>query len=260
MSTILEKIAAVRRERLQDEMRGTKLDVLESLAKQNPPALDFCEAMKAPGIHVIAEVKKASPSAGTIRNGVDPRELALCYQRGGASAISVLTEKDHFRGDLLDLKKVREAVSLPLLRKDFIIDPYQVVEARAAGADSFLLITALLDRLTLESFLRIGREWGMEPVVEVHTREELDVALEGEARLIGINNRDLATFKVDIDTSLKLAAYVPPDRVVISESGIRTGQDVARLEAAGVRAVLVGEALVRASNVSAKIGELVHAI
>lgn len=260
MSTILETIASIRRKRLAEQMRSTSRELLESRAREREAALDFLAALRSPGVHVIAEVKKASPSAGIIRRDVDPKELANAYETGGAAAISVLTEQDHFHGDISDLRQVRESVAIPVLRKDFITDPYQVVEARASGADSFLLITALLDVTSLTSLVATGREWGMEPLVEVHTRSELDTALEAGATIIGINNRDLRTFKVDIETSLKLSAYVPTDRVVVSESGIRDREDVARLAAAGIRTILVGEVLVRSGDPAAKIGELINGV
>lgn len=260
MSTILETIASIRGKRLAQQVRSTSRELLESHAREREPALDFLAALSAPGVHVIAEVKKASPSAGVLRSDVDTKKLAKAYETGRAAAISVLTEQDHFRGDISDLRQVRESVAIPVLRKDFITDPYQVVEARASGADSFLLITALLDVTSLTSLLAAGREWGMEPLVEVHTRSELDTALDAGATIIGINNRDLRTFKVDIETSLKLSAFVPADRVVVSESGIKEREDVARLAAAGIRAILVGETLVRSSDPAAKIGELIDGV
>jgi indole-3-glycerol phosphate synthase len=260
VSTILEKIASIRRKRLAEQMGCTSRELLESRAQDREPALDFLAALSAPGTHVIAEIKKASPSAGIIRGNIAPQEMAKAYETGGASAISVLTEQDHFCGDISDLREVRAGVSIPVLRKDFITDPYQIVEARASGADSFLLITTLLDVTSLKSLMAVGREWGMEPLVEVHTRSELDTAVDAGARIIGINNRDLRTFQVDIETSLKLSSHVPDDRVVVSESGIRANEDMVRLAAAGIKAVLVGEALVRSSDPAAKIRELINGV
>jgi indole-3-glycerol phosphate synthase len=161
-------------------------------------------------------------------------------------------------GDLVDLAHVREAATLPILRKDFLTDPYQVVETRAWGADSLLLIAALLDGPQLATLIRTAREWGMEPLVEAHSRLELEKALDSGARIVGINNRDLRTFSVNLETSLNLASLVPPDRIVVAESGIHSADDVRRLAAAGIKAALIGEALVKAPDATAKIGELTH--
>ena len=208
------------------------------------------------GIKLIAEIKAASPSLGVLREGLDPVALALEYQRAGATAISVLTDKKFFHGSLSNLEEVRKTVDLPLLRKDFIIDGYQLYEARVAGADAVLLIARLLDKKTLSAFLKVADQLGLACLVEVHTEEELKKVLDTHARLIGINNRDLDTFKVDMNTTLKLLPLVPVDRIVVSESGIHNREDVRRLEKAGVRAILVGEALVRSKDVTYKIKEL----
>ncbi len=258
MSTILEIIASTRQSRLIQEKERTSQGVLERRASEIPPALDFHAALARPGFHVIAEVKKASPSAGVLAKGMDARKLARAYELGGASAISVLTEPDYFMGDLVDLAHVREAATLPILRKDFLTDPYQVVETRAWGADSLLLIAALLDGPQLATLIRTAREWGMEPLVEAHSRLELEKALDSGARIVGINNRDLRTFSVNLETSLNLASLVPPDRIVVAESGIHSADDVRRLAAAGIKAALIGEALVKAPDATAKIGELTH--
>jgi len=207
---------------------------------------------------IIAEVKKASPSLGVIREDLDVGRLVEAYQEGGAGAISVLTEQDHFQGSISVLAEVRKMVSLPILRKDFIIDPYQIVEARAAGADSFLLIAALPDLATLRDLIQCGREWHMEPLVEVHNSAELQMVLQTDAQVIGINNRDLTTFRVDPNTTIDLAKGVPSDRILVTESGIRTRDDILRLADAGVRGFLIGETLVRADDPAAKIRELLN--
>lgn len=258
MSTILDTIASARQSRLSKEKERTSQEALERRASEIPPALDFYAALTRPGFHVIAEVKKASPSAGVLAKRMDARKLARAYELGGASAISVLTEPDYFMGDLADLAHVRGAATLPILRKDFLTDPYQVVETRAWGADSLLLIASLLDGPLLATLIRTAREWGMEPLVEAHNRLELEKALDSGARIVGINNRDLRTFSVSLETSLNLASLVPPDRIVVAESGIHSADDVRRLVAAGIKAALIGEALVKAPDATAKIGELTH--
>jgi indole-3-glycerol phosphate synthase len=241
-----------------EEKRLTTLEALERTARLKPPPRGFAGAFAGSRPCIIAEVKKASPSRGVIKENLDVRKLVEAYEEGGAGAISVLTEQDHFRGSISVLAKVRKTVSLPILRKDFIIDPFQIVEARAAGADSFLLIAALLDLGALHSLLQFGREWHMEPLVEVHNLAELQMVLQTDALVIGINNRDLTTFHVDLNTTVELAKIVPPDRIVVSESGIRTRDDVLRLADAGVRGFLIGETLVRADDPAVKIRELLN--
>ncbi|MBI4964622.1 MAG: indole-3-glycerol phosphate synthase TrpC [Desulfomonile tiedjei] len=258
MTTILYKIVQARLARLAEEQFVTSVDVLASRATETAPPLDFASAFKGPGIHVIAEIKKASPSKGLLKSNFDPKALGLAYEDGGAVAVSVLTEQDHFMGSLSALTKVRDAVSVPILRKDFIVDEYQVVETRAAGADSFLLIAGLLDAPRLRYLIERGREWQMEPLVEVHNLSELSIALESGARIIGINNRDLATFNVDIDVTLQLMKHIPSNRIVVSESGIRTREEILSLKEAGVAGFLIGESIVTSSDPAAKIRELVH--
>jgi indole-3-glycerol phosphate synthase len=206
-------------------------------------------------IRVIAEVKKASPSKGIIRTDMDPVDIARQYAAAGASAISVLTEEDFFQGHPSYLTRIGEAVALPLLRKDFILEPYQVVEARVLGADAFLLIVSLLDDARLEALIGLGRDLGMTALVEVHTAEELARAVASPAEVIGINNRNLKTFVTDLHTTLALVGGISSDRVVVSESGIREPRDMARL-ADRVDAVLVGEALMRAPDPGEKLREL----
>lgn len=258
MGTILDKIVAARLARLAEEKAAASLDVLKQRASEKSPPLDFAGAFRGPGIHIIAEVKKASPSKGLLKPQFDPATLGRSYEEGGAAAVSVLTEQDHFMGSMSALEEVRGAVSAPILRKDFILDPYQIVEARAAGADSFLLIAGLLDLGRLRSLIDQGREWGMEPLIEVHDLPELNMAIESGARIIGINNRDLKTFRVDIRVTLQLIKNVPKGRIVVSESGISTRDEILRLGDAGVAGFLIGECLVTSSDPASKIRELIH--
>ncbi len=253
MTAILRKIAGLRLNRLAQEMRAVSRETLEQRASDGQPAQNFAEVFAQPGIHVIAEIKKASPSRGVLKNNLDSEQLAGTYAQGGASAISVLTEADHFLGSLSALTLVKNATSLPVLRKDFILDPYQVVETRSAGADSFLLIAALLDASSLRFLVKEGRKWGMEPLVEVHDAGELKMALKAEAVVIGVNNRDLNTFLVDVSTSLKLIEQIPAECIAISESGIKSRDQVVRLSEAGFRGFLIGESLVTSADPVAKL-------
>lgn len=208
------------------------------------------------GLGLIAEVKAASPSKGILRHDMNPSQIALEYQEGGATAISVLTDEKFFHGRLAHLEDVRRAVRLPLLRKDFIIDEYQLVEARTSGADAVLLIAAILDEKKLEALLSSAGRLGLNCLVEVHTEGELKKVLDTPATLVGINNRDLHTFKTDLKTTIRLRPLVPEDRTVVSESGIKSRGDVRRLEDAGVDAILVGEALVQSEDIERDIREL----
>lgn len=205
---------------------------------------------------LIAEVKKASPSAGVIAESFDPVQIAKTYESAGANAISVLTDERFFQGRLSDMTRVRAAVGLPVLRKDFILDEAQIYEAAFAGADAILLIVAALEQEALERLLAVAADCQLDALVEVHTMEELDRALETEARIIGINNRNLATFEVDLRTTEELSEQVPEEIVLVSESGIRTAEDTRRVLACGCNAVLVGETLMRAQDVRAAVAEL----
>jgi indole-3-glycerol phosphate synthase len=209
-------------------------------------------------VNIIAEFKRRSPSKGVICADADPAATARDYERGGAVAVSVLTEQDFFDGSLDDLRVVREVVSLPILRKDFIVDQYQVYESAAAGADSLLLIVAALDDASLAHLRRITEdELGMDALVEVHTSEELKRALACDAKLIGVNNRDLRTFNVSLETSIELAREAPADVVLISESGLNTRADLLKLQSHGYRGFLMGESLMRANNVEATLRVLI---
>ncbi len=258
MTTVLDKIADLRLTRLAEEKKTTSRPALEKRAVETSPPVDFAEVFGGSRIHVIAEIKKGSPSRGLLKPDLDTEQLAKAYSAGGASAISVLTETDHFFGSLSALTMVKSAVSLPVLRKDFILDPYQVVETRASGADSFLLIAALLKGTSLSSLITEGRKWGMEPLVEVHNVGELETALKAGARVIGVNNRDLKTFHVDVDVSLKLVKHIPSECIAISESGIRTRDQIVRLADAGFRGFLIGESLVTSADPAATIRGFLH--
>ena len=205
---------------------------------------------------IIAEIKKASPSAGLIRADFDPVAIARIYERHGAAAISVLTDQKFFQGELQFLTAVRAQVQVPLLRKDFVVDPYQVYEARCYGADAVLLIAAVLDVPQLVDLAALSQELGLEPLVEVHTAAELEKALECSCRMIGINNRDLHTFRTDVGTTLELLQHIPADYVVVSESGLQDYATIARLAAHGVAAFLIGESLMREADIGAKLAEL----
>jgi indole-3-glycerol phosphate synthase len=220
---------------------------LRAEASEQPPPRDLVRALAAPGLSVVAEIKRASPSRGPIDRNLDPATLAATYERGGAAAISVLTERHHFLGSLDDLRMVRAAVELPVLRKDFIVDPAQIWEARAVGADAVLLIVAALDDTEFAGLLNETHEAGMEALVEAHDANELDRARSAGARVIGINNRDLGSFAVDLGTAERLAGNLA-GVVSIAESGIWSPADARRMQDAGYDAVLVGESLVRAPD------------
>jgi len=258
MSSILDRIVAETRTRLSDRKRAVPESALRERLAGAAAVRDFAAALAAPGIGVIAEIKRASPSAGVIREACDPAAIAGGYEANGAAAISVLTEPRHFRGSLDDLRAVRAAVGIPVLRKDFIVDPYQVVDARAAGADAVLLIAAVLDDGDLRALLAAVHGLEMAALVEVHSQGELERVLATDARIVGINNRDLSTFMVDLATTERLVAENDlGGRVVVSESGITSDEDLRRLARAGVDAVLVGTALMRADDPGRALKRLV---
>ena len=255
-STILDEIIAHKREEVALQKQVKPLDAWKAGAEAPPPPRDFLAALRAPGVSLIAEVKKASPSKGLLCLDFDPVRLAHAYAANGAAAISVLTDTRFFQGSLNDLRAVRQAVDIPLLRKDFVVDAYQVYEARAAGADAALLIVAALDDVTLHDLYALISQLGMAALIEVHNAAELERALALHPRLIGVNNRDLRTFHVTLDTTAALRPRVPDDIVLVAESGIHTPEDVARLAAIGVDAMLVGEALVTAEDVGKRVRDL----
>ncbi len=223
------------------------------------PVRDFVAALRAaPDIGLIAEVKKASPSAGIIRADFDPVEIAKIYQSSGASCLSVLTDEHFFQGRLEYLKGIRKVASVPLLRKDFLIDRYQVLEARAAGADCVLLIAECLDDCTLRDLYFFASELGMDALIEIYDPENLDRVLKLDPPLVGVNNRDLRTFVVELDHTLQIVPKVPQSTLLVSESGIKTRADIERLKEAGVGAILVGESLMRSADIGAAVRELVR--
>jgi indole-3-glycerol phosphate synthase len=254
---ILDDIVARKKERLAELKKRSVQKELEQAVVSAPEPRDFFAALKyGEKPAVIAEIKKASPSAGQIRSDLEVSKIATSYERAGAAAISVITEEDFFEGRLEYLEEARGAVSLPILCKDFIIDPIQIFTARAAGADGLLLIAAILQQSILKELLAMASQLAMACLVEVHDEEELSRVLDTEARLIGINNRDLRTFEVSLGTTLRLRSRIPSDRLVVSESGIRTRGDLQSLASAGVDAVLVGTSLMRAEDPEAKLREL----
>jgi len=254
---ILDRIVEDKKQELTGVKAKTPLKELKAMLRDAEPARDFAGPLvNALKVSIIAEVKKASPSKGLIREDFHPVEIAKTYEQNGASAISVLTESKYFQGDLSYLRMISEAVKLPLLRKDFIFDPYQIYEARANGADAVLFIAAMLETKKMQDMYLLAKELGMEALAESHNVRELESALDSGCKLIGINNRDLSTFKVDIETTVRLISYIPYDRIIVSESGISTVEDIARLKEAGADAALIGEAIMRESDYAAKLREL----
>jgi len=256
-TTILDEIVTAKRREVAAARRRIPVEELETQAAEAPPVRDFRAALAGSGpIQLIAEVKKASPSARLIRADFDPVAIARTYQEHGAACISVLTDAPYFQGHLSYLARVRASVVLPLLRKDFLIDEYQVVEARLAGADAILLIAEILDDATMAALLKRARLMGMSALVELHDAVNLPRVLDVGADLVGINNRDLRQFSTDIEHTLRLRDQIPSGIMVVSESGIRTPRDVERLEAAGVSAILVGESLMRAPDLGLAVERL----
>jgi len=261
----LGEIIRIKEERLREIKAGadysSRLGALRKEAEKAPPVRDFYGALKEKGgpeaIRIIAEIKKASPSKGVIREDFSPDLIALDYELGGAAAISVLTEEKFFLGSLTFLREVRDVAGLPVLRKDFLLDEYDILESRAAGADAVLLIAAILEEGRLRRLLELARELGMRALVEVHSEAELDTALRTGAEIIGINNRDLSTFRVDLDTTRRLAPLVPEGKVIVSESGIEGRADILSLKEVGVDAFLIGETLMREKDPAEKLRELI---
>ena len=238
--TVLDQILEARLLEVEHRKKVLPETALKYGVKAATPLRDFCTAISKPGINILAELKPASPSRGVIREPFDPVALAQSLEAAGACALSVLTEGEFFRGSLKNLRDARKAIQLPVLRKDFIFDSWQVWETRANDADSFLLIVATLGESLLRDLIALGRELGMEPLVEVHTGEELGRALAAGARILGVNNRDLKTLTVDVNTSFELIGRIPDDCIAVSESGLRSHDDLMKLRAAGFDAFLVG--------------------
>jgi indole-3-glycerol phosphate synthase len=253
----LEKVAALKKEEIHERKTLSSWGEMKKKIADLPPPRDLTESLtKKTPMALIAEIKRASPSAGVIRGEIDLPGLAEKYQAGGASAISVLTETHYFQGDLGHMAQVKKMVALPILQKDFIIDPFQIYEGRIAGADAVLLIAALMTQAQLGEFSQLTRELGMVPLVEVHDEEDLEKLAGLSLPLIGINNRDLQTLQVNLEVTCRLIQKIPQGTMVISESGIKNRQDVKRLQETGARSVLVGELLMRSADPAAKIREL----
>jgi indole-3-glycerol phosphate synthase len=251
---ILEAIVATKRREVESLRREAAS--LRAAAEAAPAARDFRGALEGSTVAVIAEVKRRSPGAGEIRPGLDPGVLAREYESAGASALSVLTDREYFGGSLGDLRAARSSTGLPALRKDFTLDPVQIYEARAAGADAVLLIARILEDGLLRDLRVLAGSLGMAALVEVHTRAELDRAVESGAEVVGVNNRDLRTFTTDLAVTESLLEHLPQGGVLVSESGIRSGEDVSRLGRAGVHSVLVGESILRQDRPGDKVQEL----
>ena len=254
--TVLDKILQARIREVEHRKKVLPATALKYGVKAATPLRDFSAALVKPGVNVIAELKAASPSRGVIRDPFEPVELATSLAAAGAAALSVLTESEFFRGSLKYLRDARKSIALPVLRKDFIFDPWQVWETRANDADSFLLIVAALRDEQLSELLALGRELGMEPVIEVHTAEELSRALAAGAKIIGVNNRNLKTLDVRIESSFELIDQIPDDCIAVSESGIRTAEEIAKLRAAGFDAFLIGTSLMLAPDPAAALFSL----
>jgi indole-3-glycerol phosphate synthase len=256
MSPRLDEIVGATREAVAARKRERPLSELEGQIDVGREGRPFAEALARPGTSLIAEHKRRSPSAGTIRDGASCAEIVRAYERGGAAALSILTEEAHFGGSLADLREARASSDLPILRKDFTIDPYQLYEAKAAGADAVLLVVGSLEDRQLSELWSLANEIDLDAIVEIHDDEELEHALEIDCDVIGINNRDLESFTVDIQRTFDLLADVPAGKVVVSESGIRDRWQIEELEQVGVDAVLIGEVLMRAPDPEAAVREL----
>jgi indole-3-glycerol phosphate synthase len=254
--TVLDRILEARRAEVDHRKRVLPETALKYGVKAAPPVRDFAAALSRDAINVIAELKPASPSRGIIRDPFDAPALGKSLEASGAAALSVLTEGEFFRGSLKNLRDARKEIALPVLRKDFIFDPWQVWESRANDADSFLLIVAALSGEQLRDLLGLGRELGMEPLVEVHTHEELDRAMAAGARIVGVNNRDLKTLSVRLETSYELIEQIPEDCLAVAESGLRSHDDLKKLRAAGFDAFLIGEHLMLAPDPAAALRTL----
>ncbi len=259
MTMILDEIVKRKREKLKEVKIEIPLSDIKEKVKDLSETRDFKKAIKrkkGEALKLIAEIKKGSPSKGIIMEDFDPERIALTYEEKGASAISVLTESDFFYGSLSDLRTVRKKVSLPILRKDFIFDTYQIFESRLHGADAILLIASILERSQTEDFMGLAAELGMDSLVEVHNLQDLEKSLTVDAEIIGINNRSLDTLKVDIETTFNIIKDIPEEKIVVSESGIKERGDVERLEKERVDAILIGTAFMEAKDIGKKVEEL----
>jgi len=253
---ILDQIVTAKRQEVASLKKATPLARLQGAIRDLPPTRDFKQAISRRPCAIIAEVKRSSPSKGRIREQFDPVQIASLYQEHGAQAVSVLTDEQFFEGKGDYLAAIKKAIALPLLRKDFIIDAYQIYETRVLGADALLLIAAILDKGQLQEYIELAEQLGLAPLVEVHTKAELDKALAAGAEIIGINNRDLQTFSTDLKRTLELAPLIPKGKIVVTESGIATRKDIELLMQAGVHCFLIGEALMQADDIGKKLREL----
>ncbi len=252
----LQKIIDYKKQELDHQKRKVSLKDVRLKAADAEPARDFLKALGGSDIRIIAEIKKASPSAGLIRADFDSVKIAKIYENNGAACLSVLTDEHFFQGSLEDLRKIKKTVRIPLLRKDFTLDEYQIHEARGAGADAILLIVQILEDSQLKDYCGLARELGMAALVEVHNSGELGRVKKIGAPLIGINNRDLDTFKVDLETTVKLSKESPRESILVSESGISTSNDIKKLRDCGVNVYLIGESLLREKDPGEKLKEL----
>jgi indole-3-glycerol phosphate synthase len=257
----LDKIIKSKRILLDKSKTDCNISILEDLINKQPEVLNFKDSLKKQSpsdIRIIAEVKKASPSKGIIREDFNPLKIAMQYEANNAAAISVLTESEFFMGKLEFLKEIKNAVNIPVLRKDFLFDPYQIYEARANGADAVLLIAAILEKPLLDDLLSVVNDLSMNALVEVHTKDELEKVLQTDAEIIGINNRNLKTFETDIQISIDLMADIPKSKFIVTESGIKTKNDIQKLSKAGVDAFLIGETFMRADNPGEMLNNFVN--
>ena len=253
---ILEKIVKAKEDEVARLRRVRPLQELKHAIVDLPSPRNFSEAISGGDCAIIAEIKRRSPSKGTLREDFDPARIALIYEDNGAAAVSVLTDRPFFGGADTHLADINKSIRLPLLRKDFIIDLYQIYETRYLQADAILLIAGILEKEQLREYSSLAQSLGLSVLCEVHTGGELDKALASEARIIGINNRDLTTFSVDLNTSITLAASIPADRIIVSESGIRSRSDIETLTNAGIHAFLIGETLMKSDDMGGKLQEL----
>lgn len=257
MTSILETIVATKRQEIAEAMKQRTVDALEDALSDAPPVRDFLAALqRAPNVALIAEIKKASPSRGIIREDFQPLEIAQVYEENGAAALSVLTDREYFQGSLDILQQVRQSTQIPVLRKDFILDRYQLLQARAVGADAVLLIAECLDPESLSELMHDCLELGMTPLIEVYEASSLAQVLKLNPPLVGVNSRDLRSFKVDFDRHLEFRAQVPSEIPFVAESGIQSRADVVRLQEGGVDAILVGETFMAHHDIAAKVREL----
>lgn len=259
---ILDEIVANKRKELEEAKKSIPLEILQKAMAYAPSKSSLLAVLRSRDFSLIAEVKRASPSAGLIRNDFDPVPIAKAYQSAGAAALSVLTDRKYFQGDLDTLRTIKQTVTIPILRKDFLLDAYQIFESKIYGADALLLIVAILQKPLLQNLLELSQMMEMTALVEVHTEAEMEIALSTNAELIGINNRDLQTFQIDLETTPRLLSRFPEARqkIVVAESGIQTASDVQRVHEAGARAVLVGETLLKSDNIPQKIIELMGSL